>query len=310
MSDFFDGGWSVFVAAVTILSLIACLVLLFISSRRVPMAPDNSTGHVWDEDLIELNNPLPRWWMVLFVLTVLFSFGYVFFYPGLGSVPGSFGWSSHGAYEAEQRQAGAALQRVYAAYKAMPAEQLARDASAMAVGERLFINNCATCHGSDARGSKGFPNLTDDDWLHGGTPDKIEETIAKGRVGTMPPMAAAVGSAADVRNVAQYVLSLSGGAYDSLAAYEGRKKFGACAACHGVDGKGNAALGAPNLADRTWLHGWGEEAIVRMVVNGKTNVMPAQEGRLAPEQIHVLASYVWSLSQSRLGAAALSSSSR
>ena len=179
----------------------------------------------------------------------------------------------------------------------MSHEQLAADKQALGVGERLFVNQCATCHGSDARGSKGFPNLTDDDWLWGGTIDKIKETIAGGRQGAMPPMAAAVGSASDVRNVAHYVLSLSGSAHDNVAAQLGRDKFGICAACHGVGGKGNPALGAPNLSDKVWLHGWGEQAIVQVVTNGKTSMMPAHAGRLSAEQIDVLAAYVWQLSR-------------
>jgi cytochrome c oxidase cbb3-type subunit 3 len=173
---------------------------------------------------------------------------------------------------------------------------LAGDPKAMAVGERLFMNNCSQCHGSDARGSKGFPNLTDKDWLHGGSPDKINETITKGRVGQMPSMAAAVGTPEDVRNVSQYVLSMSGSPHDSVRAALGQAKFGACAACHGTDGKGIQALGSANLIDKIWLHGWGEEAIVSMVNAGKINQMPAQEGRLTPSQIHVLTAYVWGFS--------------
>jgi len=173
---------------------------------------------------------------------------------------------------------------------------LAGDPKAMAVGERLFMNNCSQCHGSDARGSKGFPNLTDKDWLHGGSPDKIKETITKGRVGQMPPMAAAVGTPDDVRNVAHYVLSMSGSPHDSVRAALGQTKFGACAACHSADGKGNQALGSANLTDKIWLHGWGEEAIVSMVNAGKINQMPGQEGRLTPSQIHVLTAYVWGFS--------------
>jgi cytochrome c oxidase cbb3-type subunit 3 len=168
----------------------------------------------------------------------------------------------------------------------------------MGIGERLFLNNCAACHGSDGRGSKGFPNLTDHDWLGGdGTSAYIEKTIAEGRTGAMPPMAAAVGNEQDVRNLANYVLSLSGSPHNSIAAQLGRAKFAACAACHGADGKGNPAIGAPNLTDKVWLHGWGEDAIIEMVRNGKTNVMPAHGTRLSPEQIHVLASYVWKLSR-------------
>ncbi|MBX3607398.1 MAG: cytochrome-c oxidase, cbb3-type subunit III [Piscinibacter sp.] len=297
MSDFLSSGWSVFVAATTIIGLVACLALLIVAAKRKVMANDNTTGHVWDGDLKELNNPLPRWWMGLFVITVVFAGLYLALFPGLGSVAGTLKWSSAGQYEAEQAKAQAAMAEVYAKFSPMPAEQLAKEPQAMAIGERLFINNCAACHGSDAKGSKGFPNLTDNDWLHGGTLEKITETITQGRQGMMPPMAAAVGTADDVRNVANYVLSLSGSPHNAIAAQLGKSKFGACAACHGPDGKGNQALGAPNLTDKIWLHGWGEDAVVAMINNGKTNVMPAQASRLTPEQIHVLAGYVWSLSQ-------------
>jgi len=185
----------------------------------------------------------------------------------------------------------------------MSAEQLHQDPQAMAIGERLFANNCAACHGSDAKGSKGFPNLTDQDWLWGGKLETIAETITKGRNGMMPPMAAAVGGPDDVRNVANYVLSLSGSPHNSVAAQLGKAKFAACAACHGMDGKGNQALGAPNLSDKVWLHGWGEDAVIAMIGQGKNNVMPAHDTRLSAEQIHVLAGYVWGLSQSSTVAA-------
>ena len=302
MSDFFNSGWSIFVGAATVISLLACLWLLFVASKRTPMAADNTTGHVYDEDLVEMNNPLPRWWMWLFILTVVFAFAYVAVFPGLGALPGQLGWTSLNQLEAEQKAAGTEMAKVYAGFSGLTPAQLSRNPNAMATGERLFINNCATCHGSDARGSKGFPNLTDTDWLYGGSPEKIEETITLGRIGTMPPMAAAVGTAQDVRNVANYVLSLSGSAYNPIHAAAGQSKFAVCAACHGANGKGNPALGAPNLTDKIWLHGWGDEAIITMVNHGKTNVMPAQAGRLTPEQIHVLATYVWSLSQNPVAA--------
>ena len=297
MSDFVNNGWSIFIAAVTILGLVACLGLLVIASKRKVMAQDNTTGHVWDVDLREMNNPLPRWWMGLFVLTVVFSALYLVLYPGLGNAAGKLGWTSTGQYEAEQAKAQATMAPLYAKFSSQGAEALAKDAQAMAIGERLFINNCAACHGSDAKGSKGFPNLTDNDWLYGGAHDKIKETIAGGRQGAMPPMAAAVGTSEDVKNVAHYVLSLSGSPHNELAAQLGKPKFGACAACHGADGKGNQALGAPNLTDKVWLHGWGEPAIVAMINNGKNNVMPAQASRMTPEQIHVLSAYVWNLAQ-------------
>ena len=298
MSDFTSNFWSVFVAGISILGIAFCVGLLWFSAKiKMHTAGDNTTGHVWDENLAELNNPLPRWWLWLFILTIIFAAVYWFAYPGMGSYKGSLGWSSQGQYEAEVAKANQDLQPLYAAFDAQPPEQLAGDAKAMAVGERLFMNNCAQCHGSDARGSKGFPNLTDGDWLYGGATDNIKETITKGRMGVMPPMAAAVGSADDVRNLAHYVLSLSGAGHDSVKAALGKEKFAACAACHGPDGKGMQAMGAPNLTDKTWLHGAGvESTVVGMINNGKNNQMPAQEDRLTASQIHVLTAYVWGLS--------------
>jgi cytochrome c oxidase cbb3-type subunit 3 len=303
MSDFFHSGWSVYIIVATVLSLLACLALLLVAARRSVMANDNTTGHVWDEDLRELNNPLPRWWMWLFVITIVFSGVYLAIYPGLGSVPGSLGWTSVAQHQDEQAKARAATAPLFASFAATPVPELVHNPKAMAIGERLFANNCAACHGADARGSKGFPNLTDQDWLHGGTPEKIAETITHGRQGNMPPMAAAVGTSEDVRNVADYVLSLSGGPRD-ISAQLGRSKFVVCAACHGADGKGNLALGAPNLTDNVWLHGWGEDAVVAIVTKGKTNVMPANGSRFTPEQIHVLTAYVWSLSNASVTATA------
>jgi cytochrome c oxidase cbb3-type subunit 3 len=297
MSDFINNFWSVYVVALTLGGILGCLLLLIMVARKkVVSAADNTTGHVWDEDLRELNNPMPKWWVGLFVITVVFSLAYLAIYPGLGSYTGKLGWSQAGAYDKEVAKAQAGLQPLYARFTAMPAEEMAKDPQAMAIGERLFMNNCAQCHGSDARGGKGFPNLADGDWLHGGTPEKIRETITNGRFGVMPPMAAAVGTADDVRNVANYVLSLSGSPHDSVRASLGRSRFVACAACHGMDGKGNQAMGAPNLSDDVWLHGYGEAAIMNIVNNGKQNEMPAQKEKLTEAQIAVLASYVWGLS--------------
>lgn len=297
MSDFIHNFWSVYITAITIGGIIACALLLWATSRKkVAASADNTTGHVWDEDLREMNNPLPLWWVGLFILTIVFAFAYFHFYPGLGNAAGSYGWTSTGQYQQEVAKANEALKPLYAKYDGQPPEDLAKDPKAMAIGERLFMNHCAQCHGSDARGSKGFPNLTDADWLYGGTTDKIKETLNQGRMGVMPPMAAAVGTPDEVKNVAHYVLSLSGSPHDSLRASLGKSKFGACAACHGNDGKGNQAMGAPNLTDKIWLHGWGEETIVAMINNGKTNQMPAQKDRLTESQIHVLTGYVWGLS--------------
>ncbi|QBK05245.1 cytochrome-c oxidase, cbb3-type subunit III [Hylemonella gracilis] len=300
MSDFTHNFWSIFIGAVTLISIIACLVLLWVSGKvKVKNATaDNSTGHVWDEDLREMNNPLPRWWVGLFILTIIFALVYLFLYPGLGKHAGSLGWTQKGEYEAEMAKGAQQVAPLYAKFAGMGVPDAAKEPQAVAVGEKLFLNNCAQCHGSDARGSKGFPNLTDGDWLWGGTPDTIKTTITQGRTGAMPPMAAALGGADDVKNVAQYVLSLSGSPHDSLRAQLGKAKFGVCAACHGQDGKGNPLLGAPNLTDDVWLHGWGEGAIMAMINNGKTNQMPAQGtehgGKLSAEQIHLLTAYVWS----------------
>lgn len=297
MSDFVNNFWSIYVTAITLGGIVGCLLLLYLTARKkvVPSA-DNTTGHVWDEDLRELNNPMPKWWMWLFIITSVFGFAYLAAYPGLGSFAGKLGWTQLGAYENEMAKARADLEPLYAKFTSMSTEDMAKDPQAMAIGERLFMNNCAQCHGSDARGGKSFPNLTDGDWLHGGTPEKIRETITGGRIGIMPPMAAAVGTPDDVRNLSHYVLSLSGSPHDSLKASLGKSKFTACAACHGMDGKGNQALGAPNLTDDIWLHGWGEAAITAMINNGKHNEMPAQKDKLTEAQIAVLASYVWGMS--------------
>lgn len=297
MSDFTSNFWSVYVAGITLVSVLACALLLWFSGKAKAMtASDNTTGHVWDGDLREMNNPLPRWWVWLFIITIVFAGVYFAIYPGLGSFGGNAKWTSVGQYEAEVAKGNAEVAPLYAKFAAMTTEDMSRDPKAMAIGERLFMNNCSQCHGSDARGSKGFPNLTDADWLHGGMPDKIKETLVAGRIGNMPPMGAAVGTADDVKNVANYVLSLSNSAHDSVRANLGKEKFAVCAACHGPDGTGNQALGAPNLTDKIWLHGAGEAAITAMINVGKVNQMPAQGERLTAGQIQVLTSYVWGLS--------------
>lgn len=297
MSDFTSDFWAYYVAGIILVSIVACWVLLILTGKTHAMtADDNTTGHVWDGDLREMNNPLPRWWSYMFVLTIIFAFAYLALYPGLGSYPGQLGWTSRGLHQSEVDKGNAEIAPIYAKYLDMKPEDIAKDAKAMAIGERLYSNNCAVCHASDARGNKGFPNLTDNDWLHGGTPEKIQETIVGGRVGNMPPMAAALGTADDVSNVANYVLSLSGSPHDSAKAALGKEKFGVCAACHGPDGKGMLAVGAPNLTDNIWLHGFGEKAIIERINNGMTNIMPPQGQLLTKGQLHVLVSYIWGLS--------------
>lgn len=297
MSDFINDFWHYYVAGLTLVSIIACLILLWISgTTKAATHADNTTGHVWDGDLAEMNNPLPKWWVYLFIITVVFALIYGSLYPMFGKSQGALGWSSHGQHAAEVQKVQEAIAPIYAKFNGMKPEQLAGDAQAMAIGERLFMNYCAQCHGSDARGAKGFPNLTDSDWLHGGDPAAIKTTISQGRIGVMPPMAAAVGGPEEVRNLANYVLSLSNTPHDSVRATQGKNSFGACAACHGMDGKGNTAMGAPNLTDGIWLHGWGEDAVIRAITNGFTNQMPSQAASLNEAQIHVLSGYVWGLS--------------
>lgn len=297
MSDFTSAFWPYFISAIVIGGIVFCMALLLLTSKSHDAAhTGESTGHVYDEDIVEMNNPMPKWWMWMFVITCVFGVVYLFLYPGLGTWGGKLGWTQLKQYQQEVKESNDRIAPIYAKYAGMPAEEVAKDAKAMAIGERLFMNNCSQCHGSDAQGSRGFPNLTDKDWLYGGAPETIVQTITHGRNGMMPPMAAAVGNADDVKNVANYVLSLSDSQHDTNRAALGKEKFAACAACHGVDGKGNPAIGAPNLSDDIWLHGAGEAAIIERINHGKNNQMPAQGSRFTPEQIHVLAAYVWRFS--------------
>lgn len=299
MADFLSDFWSYYVAGLTVASLLFCLFVLISNSRRPAPTADNTTGHVWDGDIQEANNPLPRWWVGLYLLSTAFAIGYLTWYPGLGKYTGMGGWSSAGQYQAERKQVEETLAPIYAAYVNKPVEELIPDGGAMAIGQRLFLNNCAQCHGADARGGRSFPNLTDADWLYGGSPEQIKETITDGRIGMMPPQAAVFDSPADIENVAQYVLSLSGSSSDAIKAQKGKKGFAACAACHGQDGKGNQDIGAPNLTDRTWLHGGGINAVLHAINHGFTNQMPAHKEILTQDQIHVLTAYIMSLSEKR-----------
>jgi cytochrome c oxidase cbb3-type subunit III len=304
MSDFTNGFWPWYVGAVTLISVLACGLLLYLAGKATVVAhsgkvTDNTTGHVWDENLSEYNNPLPLWWLGLFILTIVFSLAYLVIFPGLGSFPGLLKWSQTSEHQQDVTQLQSDVAPLYAAFSAQSVEALAKDARAMAVGERLFMNNCSQCHGSDGAGSKGFPNLTNTNgaWLGPRTAEHIVQTVTNGRTGLMPPMATAVGGDTEMSAVAHYVLSLSGSPYNDIKAFEGKKLYTTCAACHGVDGKGNKTLGAPNLTDDYWLHGWGEAAIVSMIKNGKSNVMPAQSPKLSAQQIHVVSAYVFSLAK-------------
>ncbi len=314
MSDFTHGFWPWFVAAVSLVSVLACGLLLYLAGKATVVAhdgqtgvnkDDNTTGHVWDENLRELNNPLPRWWLWLFILTIVFALVYLVVFPGLGSYKGLLKWSTEGEHQQDVTQLRAQVAPMYAAFAAQSVDALVKDPRALAIGERLFMNNCSQCHGSDGAGSKGFPNLTNPNsaWMGERSAAHIVQTITHGRTGMMPPMGAAVGSEAEINELAHYVLSLSDSPHNEVKAFSGKAKFSSCAACHGLDGKGNKALGAPNLSDDYWMYGWGEAAIVSAIKNGKNNVMPAQAPKLSAEQIHVLAAYVLSLSKSTVAVA-------
>lgn len=304
MADFVNEFWSYYVAVVTLLGIAGCALLLWAQSKvkiEVPAdgKPVETTGHSWDEGLTELNNPMPRWWMWLFYITIVFALVYLALYPGLGSFAGKLGWKSSGAYQAELKKADDEFGPIFAKFQQQDLKAVAADPQARAIGERLFLTYCAQCHGSDARGNKGFPNLTDGDWLHGGDPEVIKTTILNGRTGMMPPMGAAVGSDKDVENVAHYVLSLSGSTADPIKAAFGKEKFAACGACHGAEGKGNPAMGAPNLSDKTWLYGGSMDTIRETITKGRTNTMPPFKEFLGEAKVHVLAAYVWSLSNDK-----------
>jgi cytochrome c oxidase cbb3-type subunit 3 len=296
VSQFTSEFWDLYVAIASIVSIVACAVFLKSQSvRKVPGARP-TTGHVWDEDLAEYNNPLPRWWSWLFYITIVFAIAYLVLYPGLGSWRGVLGWSQLTQLEQELAAADTRFGPLYEKFAATEVEALARNPEALAIGQKLFLNNCAQCHASDGGGSRGFPSLTDRDWLWGGDAKTIKATISDGRTGTMPPFGAALGEQA-VKDLAHYVMSLSGLTHDSLRKARGEPLFKqTCAACHGADGKGNPALGAPNLTDRIWLHGSGEPAIIEIITRGRANHMPAHKELLSEAKIHLLTAYVLSLS--------------
>ena len=296
MSDFFNNGWSLWISGIALLGIIFCLWLLFTQRAFLGKTVDvEETGHVWDGDLTELNTPVPRWWTVMYIGLCVFALGYLVLYPGLGSFKGTLGFSSGQQVKQQQAEINARLEPVYARYREMPIEEIARDQEAREIGQRLFLNNCAQCHGSDAQGAPSFPNLANKAWLWGGEPVQILHTITEGRTGMMPPQAQF--TPAQASDVAQYVRSLSGLAADPLRLVAGKRVYdSACFACHGADAKGNTLLGAPDLTDDYWLYGSSEATIVQTVLQGRTNQMPAQKATLTPEQIRLLAGWVWGLS--------------
>ena len=297
MSEFASGFWDVYIAVLTVISIVACGV--FLKSQSVRKAPGQAqtTGHTWDEDLAEYNNPLPRWWSWMFSITIVFSLGYLVLYPGLGSWPGTLGWSQVGQLEAEQQLAERRYGPLYEKFAALEVDVLLKNPEALVIGQKLFLNNCAQCHASDGAGSRGFPNLTAGAWQWGGDVKTIKTTITEGRTGVMPAFGDALGGEG-VKNVAQYVRSLAGLTADSIRVEFGRDIYKqSCVACHGAEAKGNAALGAPNLTDRNWLHGSAEPVVMETIAKGRHSQMPAHKTLLDEARIHLLTAYVLSLSK-------------
>ena len=299
MADFNSDFWHWYIAILSVLSILACVWLLrWMSTKPADTDEVESTGHVWDGDLTELNNPLPRWWLGLFYITIAFGGFYLLLYPGLGSYSGLLDWTSKGEYEQEVARMDAKVGPLFARYQQTAILDLTKDETALKVGERLYANYCTTCHGSDARGARGYPNLRDGDWIWGGTPEDIKTTIMQGRQAAMPAWEAALGGERGVDEVAQYILSLSGRATIADLADKGKAKFEIfCVACHGTDGTGNTALGAPNLTDNTWLYGGSLTRISESIAKGRSGKMPAQGEFLGEAKVHLLATYIYSLSQ-------------
>jgi len=293
-------GWSLFVIVLTIVNILACVWLL-----RWTMKPRSATekigggadtGHTWDGDLREYNNPLPKWWLWLFYITVVFGLIYLAVFPGLGNFGGLKGWSQAQQYEQERAAVEARAAALLAPFASMTVPELAANAQAMATANNLFQNNCAQCHGADGGGARGFPNLANADWQWGGDPDSIVQTIAGGRVAAMTPWGEVLGEQG-IDEVVAYVLQLSGQPADAGKAAAGATHFQTyCMACHGADGKGMTAVGAPNLTDGVWLYGGDADTIRETVTKGRMGQMPAFQDQLGEQRVRLMAAYVLKLS--------------
>lgn len=292
--------WSFWVSIISLGSIFGSLWLIYITrkSQTTDTETEKTMGHTFD-GIEEYDNPLPKWWMYMFVGTCVFALAYYALYPGLGNYKGLLGWTQVGQWEAEVQTAEEKYGPIFEAYAATPIDELVQDAEAMKVGQRLFANNCSVCHGSAGRGAIGFPNLTDNDWLYGGTEEAIKATLTNGRMGNMPAKGLNPAMTnAQVDDMVHYLLSFSERSDNAEAAERGAAMYQtACAACHGADAKGNQAIGAPNLTDNIWLYGSTPKRITHTLLYGRAGVMPAQLERLGEEKIHLLTAYVKSLSQ-------------
>ncbi len=299
MADFDSEIWSILIAVTTVASIVVLFWFTwFQANARRPNHGEKieTMGHVWDGDLEEYNNPLPRWWLYLFYITLLWGMGYLLAYPGLGSFKGLLAWTQREQYSTEVAQADSTYGPLFEQYKSEDIAKLADNDEALAVGKRLFATYCTQCHGSDAGGARGFPNLTDQDWQYGGTPQAIEHSILEGRQAVMPAWSAVIGEQA-TQDVASYVEHLAGRPVEPAAVDAGQKVFSTtCLACHGADGRGNVALGGPNLTDDIWLYGGTRERIVESISKGRSGRMPPHREFLGEAKVHLLATYVFSLS--------------
>lgn len=299
MADFNSEFWTWYISAI-VLGGIAWLIYMLYSSLKNPIPKADqtkSTGHVWDENIQELNMPLPRWWLYMFYITIVFSLVYLVLYPGLGTYRGVLGWSANSQYEDEMAQAKADFGPLYEKFLSEDLVALSSNKKALRTGERLYVNYCSVCHGSDARGAKGFPNLRDGDWLYGGDAETVKASIMYGRSGMMPALEGPLGGEEGVAQVAEYIRQLSGRNTDDELAAIGKTKFDMfCVACHMPDGTGNQAMGAPNLTDNIWLYGASTKAIKHSIAKGREGRMPAHAEFLGEAKVHILAAYIYSLS--------------
>jgi cytochrome c oxidase cbb3-type subunit 3 len=298
MGNFSEGFWDLFLVVVVLGSIGAMAAFVLQQSRGKEQGhTTETTGHVWDEDLQELNNPLPAWWRNMFYITLLFGAVYLLLYPGFGSNSMFLGWTQLEQYEREMQAAEQTYGPLFEKFRNQPIAELADDAEAMKMGERLYASYCTQCHGSDAGGVRGYPSLRDDDWLWGGTPERIEETILEGRQAVMPAWGPVLEDEG-VAQVTQYVLALAAREHDAALAEKGKALFATnCAACHGAQGKGNPMLGSANLSNDVWLYGGSPRAIEDSVRAGRNGLMPAHEAFLGAAKVHLLAAYVYSLSR-------------
>lgn len=287
--------WSTWIILLTVVTLVALTWVLF-ANRTRDDSGDRTTGHVYD-GIEELDNPLPAWWFYMFVITIVWGIGYLLVYPGLGNFPGLLGWTQVEQYEERVADAEQEFRAMRDKYLALPVEEIAMDPAVRKMGMRMFATNCAQCHGADAKGSHGFPNLTDDDWLWGGTPEAIKATLVQGRQAAMPPWGDIIGEDG-IENVTAYILSLNGREATEEQVAAGAEVFKTyCVACHGADAAGNAALGAPNLKNGIWLYGGTEEQIRHTLRAGRNGVMPAFSETLSEDKIHILSAYVYGLNK-------------